>query len=49
MPKEDAIRAQEQLSLRDHSTTIGTILDGTDCKMLLGSGATKFYIKAILS
>ena len=37
----DDIKAQEQFSIIDQSTTVGTLLDGTDCKIFLDSDATK--------
>ena len=41
MSREDALKEEEQLSVIDQSTTIGTLLEGTDCKILLDSAATK--------
>ena len=40
----DAMKAQEQFSITDQSTTVGTLLDDTDCKILLDSGATKNFM-----
>ena len=37
------IKAQESLSITDQSKIVGNLLDGTDCKRLLGSGATKSF------
>ena len=41
MSPRDAIIPQEQFSIIDRSTTVGTLLDGTDCKILLDSDAIK--------
>ena len=42
--KKTVIKAQEQFSIMDHSTTVGTLLDDTECTILLDSSATKSYI-----
>ena len=42
--KENIIKLQEQCSITDHPTTIGTLLDGTECKILLDSGASKSFM-----
>ena len=41
---EDAMKAQEQLSLMDQSIAIETLLDETDCKILTDSSATKSFL-----
>ena len=41
------MKAQEQFSVTDQSTTKGTLLDGTDCKILLDSGATKGFMSEL--
>ena len=38
------VNAQEQFTITDHSTTIGTLLDDTECKMPLDSGSTKSFM-----
>ena len=48
--REDFPKAQEQFSLTDQSTSIGTLLDGTDYKILQDSGSyQEFYVKIVLS
>ena len=42
--RKGAINAQEQFSITDQSTTVGTLLDCTDCKILLDSGATQSFM-----
>ena len=42
--RKDAIKAQEQFSITDQSTTVSTLLDGTDYQILLDSGATKSFM-----
>ena len=44
MSRRDALRAQEEFSITDQSTTMGTFLHGTDCKILLDSDAAKSFI-----
>ena len=44
MPGEDAFKVQELFSLAFQSTTIGTSLDGTVCKMLLDGSATGSFM-----
>ena len=44
MSGEDAFKAKKQFSLTVQSTTIGTLLDGTHCKILLDSGTTKRFM-----
>ena len=45
LSKHEAFRAQEQFCLIDQSTTMATLLDGTNCKRLeRDSGATKSFI-----
>ena len=44
MPREDTFRAQDQFSLTDQSTKIGTLLDCTDRKTHLAIGATKSFM-----
>ena len=41
MSKEDILKAQQQFLHTDQFTTIGILLDHTDCKILLDSGAAK--------
>ena len=41
MSREDTLKAQEQLLITDQFTTMGTLLDGIDCKILLDSCTTK--------
>ena len=38
------IKAQGQFSIMDHSTTVHTLLDGTECKILLDNGATQSFM-----
>ena len=38
--RRDTINGQEQFSTTDQSTTVGTLLNGTDCKILIDNGAT---------
>ena len=49
MTIENAMKAKEQCLVIDQSTTIMALLDHTDCKALLGSGTTKFYVKTVFS
>ena len=42
--RKDVTKAQEQFSIADQSTTVGTLLDGLDCKILLDSSATKSFM-----
>ena len=44
MSREDAVRAQEQILLADECTTIGTLQNVTDCKILLDSGAAQNFM-----
>ena len=44
MKREDSLKVQEQFSRTNQFTTIGIFLDGIDCKILLGSGATKSFM-----
>ena len=44
MTSQDAVRAQEQYTLKDHSKITGTLLDGTNCEILLDRGAVKRFI-----
>ena len=44
MQREDSLKAQEQFSLADQSTTMATLPDGTDCKILLDSGNIKSFM-----
>ena len=39
--KKTVIKTQEQFSITDYSTTVGTLLDGTECKIHSDSSATK--------
>ena len=39
----DTIKVQEQFSITDQSITVGILLDGTDCKILLDYDATKNF------
>ena len=41
MCREDALMEQEQFSLSDQYITMTTLLDGTNCYIILDSGATK--------
>ena len=42
--RKDVIKVQEQFSVTNHSTIEGTLLDGTDCKILLDIGASKIFM-----
>ena len=42
--RKGVLKAHEQFSITDWSTTVGTLLDGTDCKILLDSCITKSFI-----
>ena len=42
--RKGVIRAQEQFSITGQSTTVGTLLDGTDCKILFDSGYTESFM-----
>ena len=44
MSRKDAFREQEQYLLTDQLTTFGTILDGTNCKIILDSGLTTSFM-----
>ena len=44
MPREDAFKAKKQFLLTDQSTTIRTLLDGTNYKVLLNIGAIKSFM-----
>ena len=44
MSREDALKAQDQFSLTDQSTTIGAIPASADCKILLDIGITKNFM-----
>ena len=48
MSREDVFRAKEKYLLTDQSATVGTLLDGTNCKILLDSVAKELYVKAVL-
>ena len=41
---KDALREQGNVSLTIQYTTMGDLLDGTDFKILLGSGAAKSFM-----
>ena len=42
--RKGVIKAQEQFSITDQSTTVGTLLNGTNFKILLDSGTTKSFM-----
>ena len=42
--RKNVIKAQEQFSITYHCTIVGTLLDGTECKILLDSGGTKSFM-----
>ena len=44
MSRKDSLKIKENFSLTDNSATIGTLLDGTDFKILLYSGAIRSYM-----
>ena len=44
MTREDVMKAQEQFSLTDQPIIIATLLDGTDCKILLYNGFAKSFM-----
>ena len=44
MLRKDDIMTQEPFLITDQSTTVGTLLDGTDYTLLLDSGATKGFM-----
>ena len=39
----EIIKCQELFLIKDQSTAVGTLLDSTDCKLLLDSGAIKGF------
>ena len=42
--KKNVIKAQEQFSITDHSTTVDTLLYVTECQIHLDRGATKSFM-----
>ena len=43
------LKAEESFPISEHGYTIGKLLDGTECQLLLDTGASKsFYVKIIL-
>ena len=42
--RKGVIKAQEQFSITDQSTTVGNLLDCTEWKILLDSGAAKSFM-----
>ena len=42
--KKTVIKTQEQFLIIDHSTTVGILLGGAECKILQDSGATKSFL-----
>ena len=49
MSREDSLKAQEQFLLTDQSTAMDILLDGTNCKILVGSGAGNNVLPKISS
>ena len=44
MNRETKIKAEEKIPISGHSYTSGKLLDGTECKILLDTGASKSYM-----
>ena len=44
MTREDTLKVQEQFLPTGQCTTVGILLDGTDCKMHVDSGVFKSFI-----
>ena len=47
MNRNESFKAQEQFTVADQFTMVGTVLDLTDCKLLLGNTATKSYMSNV--
>ena len=44
MTRNTRIKAEERFSITGHGFASGTLLDGTECQILLDTGATKSYM-----
>ena len=46
--KNDQFKAEESFPISEHGYATGKLLDGTECQLLLDTGASKSYVKIIL-
>ena len=42
--KNDKFKAEESLPISEHGHTLGKLLDGTECQLLLDMGASKSFM-----
>ena len=42
--RNDKLRAEESFPISEHRSTLGKLLDGTECKPLLDMGASKSFM-----
>ena len=42
--KNDKLKAEEFFSISEHGYTLGKLLDGTECQLLLDTGASKLFM-----
>ena len=42
--RNDKLKAEESFSISEHGYTLGKLLDGTECQLLLGTGASKSFM-----
>ena len=42
--RSDKLKAEESFPISEHGYTLGKLLDGTECKLLLGTGASKSFL-----
>ena len=47
MKRLDKLSAQEKFPVTEKGYTIGTLLDGTECQMVLDTGTSKSFISTI--
>ena len=46
--RNDKLRAEESFSISEHGYTLGKLLDGTECHLLLDTGASKSFMSKSL-
>ena len=46
--KNDKLKTEESFPISEHGCTLGKLLDGTECKLLLDTGASKLFVQIIL-
>ena len=42
--KSDKLKAEESFPISEHGYTLGKLLDGTECQLLLDTGASKLFM-----